>query len=446
MGQLMLSGYGGNQIYFKGLLDTLHVNLHIFRSGKYKEFVEPYTRTDMSDEAREANQTLVDELWTFYGDHLKENRNIPASSFKAVTEDLPALLQRMGDLPTVAIEHSLVDELLTYDAVRDRIADQVGYSADGEFRRIGYRDYLVANEGTVESRSPAVGIISASGPIMMGRQTQGVIAAETIIGLIRSARENDDIRALVVQVNSPGGSAFASELIRQELELVQLSGKPVIASMSNVAASGGYWIAATSDRILARPTTITGSIGVFGVLPTFEKSLEKIGVTSDGVGTTPLSRAMDPLAGLAPEMAAILQQGVEHTYEQFLNLVARGRDMSPEAVHEVAQGRVWSGSQALRLGLVDAMGGLGDAVDLAAELARLDEYGVQRLRPSISPQEMLFSSLADFALQGTTAETVASQPTRLLQELDRARKLLSTLNDPGANYALCEFCLSGVSP
>ena len=254
MGQLLLTGYGVNQLYFKGLLDTLQVNLHIFRAGKYKEFVEPYTREAMSDEAREANQTLVDELWALYGSTVIANRDLPTGTFATYTENLPALLERMRDLPTVAVEHHLIDELLTSDEARARVAAKVGYADDGEFKRIGLADYVAATNGAFAPKAArTVGVISAQGPILMGRQTQGVIAADTVMALVRRARHDDDIRALVMQVNSPGGSAFASEMIRQELELLQLAGKPVVVSMSNVAASGGYWISATADRILAPP-------------------------------------------------------------------------------------------------------------------------------------------------------------------------------------------------
>jgi protease-4 len=436
MGQLLLTGYGLNQLYFKELLDSIHVNLHIFRVGKYKEFIEPYTRTDMSEEARMANQALVDELWNFYAARIMENRELSQDTFDRVTQSLPEVLAQMGDLPTVAVEHHLVDELLTHDQARARVAAEVGYAPDGGFTRIGLRDYLKASNGDLDpGGTPAVGVISAQGPILMGRQTRGVIAAETTMELIRRARQDEDIRAVVLQVNSPGGSAFASELIRQELELLQLAGKPVVASMSNVAASGGYWIAATADRILARPTSITGSIGVFGLFPTFEESLAEIGVSSDGVGTTPLSRALNPFAALPVDMASILQLNVERTYEQFINLVARGRDMTPEAVDEVAQGRVWTGLRAKDLGLVDDLGGLDDAIGLAAELAELEDYGVERLRPALSAREALLSSLGEIR-----SGLVAHPLWRHLSELER---LVRGLNDPNHGYALCESCLAG---
>ncbi len=435
MGQLILPGYGGNQLYFKELLDKLNISVHVFQAGVYKEFVEPYSRTDMSDEARLANQALVDELWDDYRRQVIENRRLDPVLFDRFTLSLADQLEEMGDLATVALEHHLVDELLNLDEARARIAGEVGYAADGEFLRIDFEDYLAANPRPAGS-GPAVAVITGEGPIMLGRQNQGVIAADTFSQLIRRAREDDSVKALVLRVNSPGGGAFASEIIRQELELVQLTGKPVVASMGNVAASGGYWISATADAIFARPTTITGSIGVFGIVPTFERALSEIGVQTDGIGTTPLSRAFDPFAGISDEMTRILQLNTEQNYEQFVNLVARGRNMSPDAVEEVAQGRVWTGTMAHGLGLVDELGDLEDAIARAAELAGLDEYRTRRLRPELSPREMLLSA---FGVVESRGQPVAG--SRILAVLEGAQRLLQTLNDPADSYAICELCL-----
>ncbi len=435
MGQLILPGYGGNQIYFKELLDKLNVSIHVFQAGRYKEFVEPYSRTDMSDEARQANQELVDELWAAYRTQLIENRNLDAPLLDRFTHSLPEQLEAMGDLATVALEHHLVDELLNLDEVRARVANEVGYATDGEFLRIGYDDYLRANPTPARS-GRAIAVITAEGPIMMGRQTQGVIAADTISKLIRRAREDDDVAALVLRVNSPGGSSFASEIIRQELELLQLTGKPVVASMGNVAASGGYWISATADQIYARPTSITGSIGVFGIVPTFERALDQIGVHTDGISTTPLSRAFDPFSGLSEEMSRILQLSTEETYEQFVNLVARGRDMSPDVVDGVAQGRVWTGTTAQALGLVDELGTLEDAVSSAAELAGLTDYRTKRIRPDLSPREILLGSLG-----GIESEWLPLGRSSIAQVLAEAEQFLEMLNDPADSYAICEICL-----
>jgi len=439
MGQMILPGYGAYQLYFKELLDKLDVNVHIFRVGKYKEFVEPYTRSDMSDEAREANRSLVDELWANYRNHVVANRSLPQGDFEQFTQALASQLPRMGDLATAALEHHLVDELLNLDEVRARVADQVGVGEDGDFQRIDIASYLAAIGPPPGQHENVIAVITAEGPIVMGRQNQRVIAADTVMGLIRQARQDDNVRALVLRVNSPGGSAFAAEMIRQELELFQLSGRPLVVSMGNVAASGGYWISATADRILAGATTVTGSIGVFGMVPTFEESLSRIGVTSDGVGTTPLSSAMNPFTPLPPEMATILQQSTQQTYTQFVNLVARGRSMTPDAVDAVAQGRVWTGARAATLGLVDELGGMEDAIHTAAGLAKIEDYDVRRFRPSLSPRELLLGSLAD--VEGTLGRSFLAVPETLSRVLRDTQTLLRALDDPRHGYALCEICL-----
>ena len=434
MGQLLLPGYGINQLYFKEILNKIDVNVHVFRVGKYKEFVEPYTRSDMSQEAREANQALIDDLWQRYSERIITNRKIDRERFDAYTQSFPDALARLGDMATVALEHDLVDELLTPDAVEARIADLVGVNPAGELNGIGFQDYLQAVDGEDDERgSSDIGVITAQGPIVVGRRARGVIATDSIIDLIRAARREEDISALVLRIDSPGGSAFASELIRQELELVQLSGKPVVVSMSSVAASGGYWIANTADRILAQPATITGSIGVFGLFTSFERSLDQIGVRTDGVGTTPLSRALDPFSGINEDMSRILQLNVEESYAQFLNLVARGRDLNPDSVDEIAQGRVWTGGQALERGLIDQLGDLDDAIEQAASLAGVEDYGVQYLSAPMSARELLFSQLG---------ENLGISTHPLLRQVLGAWELLGNLNDPRSSYALCESCLS----
>ncbi len=451
MGQVLLPGYGGNQIYFNELLNTLHVNMHIFRVGRYKEFVEPYTRNDMSDEARAANQALVDDLWSQYASQVLDNRDIDAATFEQYTQAFPERLGAAGDMATAAIEAYLVDELMTPDQVRARIADTVGYTDEGEFNGIGFAQYLRGTSDATEDAEGAVGVITASGPVVTGR-SRGMIASDRVIELIRQARRDDALDALVLRIESPGGSSFASELIRQELELVQLEGKPVVVSMGAVAASGGYWIAATADRIVAEPTTITGSIGVFGILPTFEKSLAQIGVNTDGVATTPLAGA-DPLSGLSEQYADILQTNVEHTYELFINLVARGRDMAPDAVDEIAQGRVWMGTRALELGLVDTLGNLDDAVAAAAELAGISTWEQRKLTSPMSTRELLLRELTSAGLVlgplswlGADRDPVAATPlvaplvAPLVDRLERAWQVLATLDDPRHSYALCGHC------
>ncbi len=435
MGQILLPGYGGNQLYFKELLDKLNINVNIFRVGRYKEFIEPYTRSDMSPEARDANQALVDGLWAHYAGRIVANRDLEPGTFERYTQQFPDQLSAAGDPATAAVEHLLVDELLTPDAARSRVGNVVGYNGQGDINGIGFEDYLAATSAAPRPGERAVAVLTASGPVVTGR-SRGTVAAERVIEQIRRVRRDDDIAALVLRLNTPGGSSFASELIRQELELVQLAGKPVVVSMSNVAASGGYWIASTTDRIVAEPTTITGSIGVFGLVPTFEDSLAAIGVATDGIGTTPLPRA-DPLAGLPPAMSEILQAGVENTYEQFLNLVARGRDMDPQRVDEIAQGRVWLGARAVELGLVDELGVLDDAVVAAAQLAELDNYQIRYFRSPLSAREMLLQQLIN--------GDALLPPHPLGDRLQSAWRWLGLLDDPRHSYAICEGC-AGLDP
>ena len=433
MGQIILPGYGGNSLYFKDILEKLKINVNIFRVGKYKEFVEPYTRRDMSSEAREANQALLNGLWGHYAERIIANRQLEPAVFDQYTQSFPDQLKAAGSMATAAVENLLVDELLTPDALRSRVAGVVGYNDSGEYNGIGYTDYLAAIQSSAPQGDRQIAIITASGPVVSGRM-RGAVAADQVIGLIREVRRDDDLAALVLRLNTPGGSSFASELIRQELELLQLAGKPVVVSMSNVAASGGYWIASTTDRIIAEPTTITGSIGVFGVVPTFEDSLAEIGIATDGVATTPLSRA-DTFAGLTPAMETVLQANVEITYEQFINLVARGREMSVEQVNEVAQGRVWLGDRAVELGLVDELGTLDDAVAVAAELASISDYGTRHLSVPLSAREMLLQQF--FSDENTRA---VSHP--LLLRMTAAWQQLEALDDPLNTYALCEGCLN----
>ena len=276
-------------------------------------------------------------------------------------------------------------------------------------------------------------IVVADGTILAGDQPAGTIGADSTSRLIREARKDEDVKALVLRVDSPGGSAFASEIIRQELELVQTTGKPVVVSMGGVAASGGYWISATADEIWATPTTITGSIGVFALLPTFEDSLSSVGIARDGVGTSSLTGALDPMTGVSERMGNVLQASVEHTYARFVNLVARGRDMEPEAVEAVAQGRVWSGRKARDLGLVDGLGHLDDAIEAAAERAGIEEYEVVTIEEPLSTQEKILMRLFDEFGH-------SPRPAAWLTSIFGDFESLVSLNDPKHIYAICELC------
>ncbi|MDZ7825855.1 MAG: signal peptide peptidase SppA [Gammaproteobacteria bacterium] len=328
MGQVMLSGFAIQPVYYAELLEKLRVNVNLFRVGTYKSAVEPFIRNDMSDAARESNSALARGLWTEWRDRVAANRGLPPEQLDAIINEQPERLRAVdGDPARLALEAGLVDELLTRDAFRARLVDLVGADEeDAGFRGIGHRAYLrnrhLAQMASTGDASGRVGVIVAEGTITGGNEPGEV--GEATAELIRNARENGDLDALVLRVNSPGGSAFFSEVVRRELELAQLSGKPVVVSMGGVAASGGYWISATADRIFAEADTITGSIGIFGLLPTFEDSADALGIHSDGVGTHALSGAGNLLQPINPALRDMLQLATEHGYERFLDVVARG--------------------------------------------------------------------------------------------------------------------------
>ncbi len=436
-GQVMLQGYGGNVLYFKDLLDKLSVTTHVFRAGEFKSAVEPMTRNDMSGQARMSLASLYGDLWQQLVQDVAANRALEPHDVQAFADNLPQIVNvTRGDFARAALESHLVDELLTADQARVRIGDRVGFDENGgEINGIGYLRYLDARGPDTDGfGQPQVGVLVVRGPIVLDSDDPAMASARDLIDRIRAARFDSRIGALVVRVDSPGGSQFASELIRQELELVQLAGKPVVASFAGVAASGGYWISATADQILAEPATITGSIGIFSFLPTYEGVLEQLGVYADGVGTGANTLGMDPFGGLSDATANLLQARVDHGYDQFLTLVARGRDKSMEDVRAVAEGREWSGAAALENGLVDALGGVDEAVAVAAGLAELETWGVQPLRRSTDPRSAVMELLL----------SVDNRPASpgLLDRLRQPFTLLTALDDPLDLYTLCVTCLT----
>ena len=438
-GQMLLQGYGGNNLYFKDLLSKLDINMHIFRVGEFKSATEPFSRINMSEEARQASSSLYQGIWDELVGGIAHNRQLTRDEVNDYAQNFDVLLGKTnGDMARAALEANLIDELLTQDQVETRIAAEVGRHKD-EINGIGMRAYLDMRglmDETYDETAAEIGVIVVQGPIFETSQgVSNVASAQDIVQRIRQARFNEAIKAIVLRVDSPGGSAFASELIRQELELFQVTGRPVVASFANVAASGGYWISATSDAIVAESATITGSIGIFGVIPTFEKSLSRLGVYTDGVGTTPLARGMDPLAGLSPQAQAIFQASVEFGYGQFVDLVARGRDMSKAEVEEVAQGRVWQGSKALELGLVDSLGDVNVALEKAAELASLAQWQAIDLRQPVDPRSIFITELMDsFGL------TPSARSHPLLRSIEEQLDTLAMFTDRRHTFALCLAC------
>lgn len=369
LGAVAFTGPGGSRLYYKGLLDRLGVNAHVYRVGSYKSAVEPYLRSDQSPEAEEMSRSLAAALWQGW------QRNVAAARTKAQLGPAIADPSGQGGLAQTAVRYGLVDRLAEREAFNKRVAQVAG--TDGKrasFKAVALQDWVAANP--VSHGSGNIGVVTVAGTIADGEAEAGTAGGETIARAIRKAVARGNLKALVVRVDSPGGSALASERIRSALVEARAGGLPVIVSMGSVAASGGYWVATAGDRIFAEPTTITGSIGVFGVLPTFEASLAKIGVTTDGLRTTPLSGQPDLLGGTTPEFDRLVQTGVEDIYGRFLTLVSQARRLPVARVNEIAQGRVWDGGTARQLGLVDAFGSFDDAVAEAARRAKIDRADV----------------------------------------------------------------------
>ena len=446
-GEMILSGLSSKQPYFHDLFTKLQINIHVFRVGTHKAAVEPFVRSNMSEEAKEDNRAVIGQLWDTTLQSIARNRQLTEEHIRKYSEEYDQLLLASnGDAARVAMEQGLITELLTYEEIDKRVQEHTNVD-ENHYRRIGIQNYLqgiAIEESPFPSEKDQIGVIVASGNILMGTQPRGSIGAVSIAELIREARNDEQIKAIVLRIDSPGGSALASELIRQELELVQTIGKPVIVSMAGTAASGGYWIAATADEIWAAPTTITGSIGVFGILPTFEKSLTAVGVNYDGVETGPLSSGVSPFEDINETTARVLQSTVEFTYRTFVDLVARGRNMDPDNVDRIAQGRIWTGLNALENGLVDQLGHLDDAIKSAASIAGInDNFDVKTIEKSLSPQELFLQEITNnFALKFIESETQEKLLTSRFMELPAIRDISNFLlsNDPKRVYAICTGC------
>ncbi len=444
MGSLQLYGFGAYQTYMKDLLDTLAVTVHVFRAGQFKSFVEPFVRNDMSPEARENLAQWMDEQWAFYRTTIEKRRKLTPGSIDTFINQQDKLLAENGNnSATLALKYGLVDAIASRTEVKKIVNALAGGDATVDAETIDtntyYNHVLTRQEaGKLLDNASRIAIIKASGEIMDGYQPAGTVGAETLIDLIRTAREDENVAAIVLRIDSPGGSAFASELIREELAAAQADGKPVVASMGGVAASGGYWIASSANEIWAAPTTITGSIGVFGIVPTLENTLSKYGIHSDGYSTTALADAMQLDRPMNPLAARVIQQGVEFTYGEFLRLVATGRKRSPEAIDRIAQGRVWTGAHAKTLGLVDHIGELDAAIAAAASLAKVEKYEPDYYEPALNKWESL---VQDFSTKSLLPRSVV-QLLQTASQLPALRGLasLQLLNDPNHIYVQCWEC------
>ncbi len=376
MGGTLFGGPGGTQLYYKGLIDKLGVNAHVYRVGRYKSFVEPYTRADQSDDARAASQALYGTLLAQWTEGVTRARP-KAQVGPFLNNPQAAVLATQGDVARANLAAGLVDRLGDRTAFEQRVGQIAGVESGkpvGSFRTIRYDRWVAANP--LPTAGDAIGVLTVAGEIVDGEAGPGTAAGDTIARAMLKGLAEKNLKAVVIRVDSPGGSALASERIRLAVLEAKKRGLPVVVSMGGLAASGGYWVSTAGDAIFAEPATITGSIGIFGVLPTFENALAKIGVTSDGVRTTPLTGQPDVFGGTTPTLDTILQAGIEHGYRQFIARVAAARRMTPQRVDAIAQGRVWDGGTARQLGLVDNFGNLGDAIADAARRAKLDPASV----------------------------------------------------------------------
>ncbi len=386
LGGVAIAGPGGSRLYYKGLIDRLGVNTHVYRVGTYKSFVEPFIRTDQSPEAKEADVALSSALWESWRRDVGKAR--PQAKLAAYVADISAAARAAGgNLAKAAQGAGLIDHLGDEARFGKRVAEIAGrppQEKDGDFAMIDFAAYVkarrLANDGQI-------GVLTVAGDIVDGEAGPGTAAGDTIADLLRTALAERNLKALVVRVDSPGGSVMASEKIRSAILAAKAKGLPIVVSMGNVAASGGYWVSTPADIIFAEPDTITGSIGVFGILPSFEGTLAKIGVTTDGVATTPLSGQPDLAGGTTPQFDAVMQLGVEDIYRRFVGIVSQSRKKSPQQVDAIAQGRVWDGGTARQIGLVDRFGGLEDAIAEAARRAKLDPATARPYRIEKAPDK-----------------------------------------------------------
>ncbi|ECO1398836.1 signal peptide peptidase SppA [Salmonella enterica subsp. enterica serovar Kentucky] len=440
-GQVDLHGFATNGLYYKTLLDKLKVSTHVFRVGTYKSAVEPFIRDDMSPAAREADSRWIGELWQNYLHTVSANRQIsPQQLFPGAQAIIDGLTSVGGDTAKYALDHKLVDALASSADVEKALTKQFGWSkTENNYRAISYYDYSLK---TPADTGGTIAVIFANGAIMDGEETPGNVGGDTTASQIRDARLDPKVKAIVLRVNSPGGSVNASEVIRAELAAARAAGKPVVVSMGGMAASGGYWISTPANYIVASPSTLTGSIGIFGVINTVENSLSSIGVHSDGVSTSPLAD-ISMTKALSPEVQQMMQLSIEYGYKRFITLVANARKRTPEQIDKIAQGHVWTGEDAKANGLVDSLGDFDDAVAKAAELAKLKQWHLDYYQDEPTVLDMVMGSMTGSvramlpeAIQAMLPAPLVSAANTVKAEGDK----LAAFNDPQNRYAFCLTC------
>lgn len=433
-GILLIEGYGYYRTFLKGAIDKLAVDVNIFKAGKFKSYTDQFSRSDMAETEKEESIAWLNALWGQYQDGVNRARGVEAPVVAAYVNELAAAArEKNGDLAAVAVDRGLVTELKSRHEAEEYLKTLVGEDTeDHNYQGIYHWDYLSAVRAAhaLEIEGDRVGVVVASGEILDGEQPPGTIGSDSAVRLLRQARYDDSIKAVVLRIDSPGGSMQASEVIRREINALREAGKPVIASMSSMAASGGYYIAMDADEIWANPATLTGSIGVFAVFPTFERTLDKIGVSTDGIGTTPLAGALTVERTMKDDAKQILQLYIDHAYNTFIGHVAAAREKPLEEIDAVAQGRVWAGNDAERIGLVDKLGSYKDALNAAAERARLGkDYKVEYIEPPLGWRQAL--AVQTQALAARITSSLIPKDDLLLS----ARKMLSPIETELARLA-----------
>ncbi|MFT5211607.1 MAG: protease-4 [Flavobacterium sp.] len=450
LGGVFLTGLSVYPTYYKSLLEKLKINMHIYKAGLFKSAVEPLLRDDMSPEAKMANKVWLSQLWQEYADTITTQREISHESFAAYSDQYDVLLAKADNDPNImAVQHNLVDDLISKREWIGQLQDIVG-GTGSNFNNINLNNYLTATQSPIKTMtpgSPKIAVITAAGVIYDGERPAGEIGSKSITRLIRQAREDNSVKAIVMRIDSPGGSASASEDIRGELLLAKEAGKPIVVSMSSYATSGGYWIAANANKIFALSTTITGSIGTFVTFPTLEKIAGEYGVYTDGIGTTKLSGSLSMLRDVTPILDRALTQSVKHTYGKFISLVAEGRGKTFEDVDMIAQGRVWTAKDALNNGLIDAVGNLDDAIRSAALLADISGYEVLNLEKQRTAKEVLLHELLNSSLKtvfevsgGQIALQADQLNTSLLSNVSKQVKEIFLMSQSAGLYSQCLEC------
>ena len=454
LGLVYIDGFSYYRMFLKDAIDKLGVDVNVFRAGTFKSYTDQYSRSDMAPSEREESGVWLNSLWSSYTQDVTRARSLKPSALDDYVNEAPAALTAVnGDAAKLALQRGLVTALKSRRQVADELKGLVGEDPDNHsFYSIGISQYLTAVRAkrVLRAKSDAkVGIVVAAGEILDGHQPPGKIGGDSTAELLRQARYDNAVKAVVLRVDSPGGSMFASELILREVQALRKAGKPVVVSMSTYAASGGYYISVAANQIFASPTTLTGSIGVFSVVPTFQRTLEKLGVKVDGLGTTPIAGDLRLDRPLDAATRQILQVSVDHAYDDFLHRVSEGRKKSVQDIDNIAQGRVWAGSDAQRIGLVDHLGGLKDAIDAAAKLAELGaDYNVDYIEPELSLREQLLLQLRSEAVQAGQIAGLIPPPNPLERALDpilEQARSVAALNDPRGLYAYC-WCAQPAGP